>query len=425
MTTRIKNCTLYSPQLGIVEHGELHICEDTIAYVGSAKNAPKIQVDTVIDAGGKLAMPGLINAHGHATMTLMRGRADDLPLMEWLNGAIFPAEDKLCDDDLYWGTMLGIAEMLAGGTTGFVDMYLNQRPVVQAVLQTGIRTLTGRAVTADKGERLRQALDLYEEYDGAGNGRVRVGLMPHAEYTTSVEQLKEISEIARARKIPLHMHVSETRKEHQECVSRHGVSPVGLLDHIGFLQNDVTLAHGVWITRGDGRLLAFQNVNIAHCPGSNCKLGSGIAPVAEWIKMGIPVALGTDGAASNNGLDMWREMYLMALLAKGLTLDAAALPVEQLMRCVLHNGARAIGAAGKVGELTPGYKADLILVDIGGLTFQPGGSLLSNLIYSNAAANVKLTMVDGQVLYRDGEFPGLDIQEITKNARQCSARLYA
>ena len=300
----------------------------------------------VIDADGKIAVPGMVNTHTHAAMTLLRSYADDMVLMDWLQNKIWPAEDGLTDDDIYWGTMLSIAEMLKSGTTCFADMYFSMDRVADAVAETGIRAVLSRGLTGFSDEnfaKLEENAALFKERHNSCNGRIRVMLGPHAPYTCSMDYLKKV--VAKAQELgsEIHMHLAETRGEVDDCIKEHGMSPIKLMDSIGMFECGTLAAHCVHVDEEDMALMAAKHVRVAHNPQSNLKLASGIAPVPAMLKHGITVGLGTDGTSSNNNLDMLEECRLAAMLHKNMTGDPQILPAAEALALATSEGAKALG----------------------------------------------------------------------------------
>ncbi|MGI6168275.1 MAG: amidohydrolase [Christensenellales bacterium] len=409
------------------EHAWVYIRGNRIAYVGPEENVPQeafLQPESV-DASGMLLMPGFVNAHTHVPMSLFRGHADDLPLSSWLNDRIWPMEAKLTREHVYYGSLLSMAEMLKNGVTAIADMYFSPEQIIKAVRESGMRASVSRAmVDADGGgeQRLTEALALMDEYDGAEGGRIKITLAPHAEYTCSEGYLEKIAKEAQQRGCFIHIHASESFQERQDCMGRHGVSPIQFLDRVGILGEKTMAAHCVHLDEADIETLAARKTSVLHCPGSNLKLGSGIAPAAALLERGVNVALGTDGAASNNRQDVWGEMRLAALLQKGAAQDAALVDASTAVRMATINGARALGFE-DCGSIVQGALADLVLVALDAPHYAPDAPLPSMLVYGGCGADVRLTMVDGKVVYKDGEFTGMDMDEVLENCRKAMLEL--
>lgn len=427
--TLIKNCGLLDDDAaaGFAPDACILVEDGRIAYAGPSGGftVPE-QADRTIDAGGALALPGFINAHTHVAMTVLRSAANDLPLHAWLNDRIWPLEAKMNGDMVYWGTMLGIAEMLAAGVTAFAEMYFFMDDIARAVEKSGIRAYLCRAVMgkADDGGRIDDATRVFKCWNHAANRRIRIGLAPHAEYTCSPEVLKKSAERAGELGCGLHLHISETLEEHEACKERHKKTPAGLFDELGLFDVPCLLAHGVYLEPEDMETIAQKKVTLAHCPGSNLILASGIAPVKRMLESGVTVALGTDGAASNNNLDVWQEMYLSAVMHKGVTRDATAVTAAQALKMATESGAKALNWDEEIGRLCSGARADLILVDIDKLQYWPKTDMKRHLVYSGGAQDVALTMVDGDVLYEKGTFPKMDIEQIRYHINKIQERLF-
>lgn len=398
--------------------------------VSLGKDKPAGDWGEVIDGKDRLLIPGLVNAHTHVPMTLMRGYGDDMPLDRWLYDRIFPFEDKLTGEDVYWGSLLGITEMLASGTTSFSDMYYFCDEIIRAVLESGIKANIGRGVSCfDPAKKFRD-LPAYHEmkemlnYQNAEDGRIRIDAAPHSEYTTRPDILADIADFAAENQLRIQVHLSETDKEQHECVGRHGKTPACVMDEAGLFNLPVTAAHCVWLTDSDIDLLASKHVFVAHCPQSNLKLASGIAQVEKMRRAGIAAALGTDSAASNNNLDMIEEMRSAALLAKGVSLDPCALPAGETLKMATRIGALSQGRE-DCGDIAEGYRADMAVLSMKRPAMNPCHSALSNLLYAAGCADVEMTIVDGRIVYRNGEYPTLDIEKIIYETNRCVKNLLA
>jgi 5-methylthioadenosine/S-adenosylhomocysteine deaminase len=377
-----------------------------------------------------LILPGLINAHTHAAMSLFRGLADDLPLEEWLNNYIFPAERCLNGEYVYWGTKLAVAEMLLSGTTTFCDMYLFADAVAQAAAETGIRAVVGEVLydfpspnygPPDAGlsfsENLCQAWQ--------GHPRVQVAIQPHAVYTCSPDLLKKCQALADKYNTRLVMHLSETPTEVADCQARYGATPVGHLHRLGLLTSRLVADHAVVLTEADLELLAAGGVGVAHCPESNMKLASGMAPVAELLSRGVPVGLGTDGCASNNNLDLLQEMDTAAKLQKVRRLDPTLLPATAALDLATRGGARILGLEKEVGALVPGLKADLVVLDLDQPHLTPLYDPYSQVVYAAGGGDVQTVVVHGRVLVQDRALLSFDLEETMARARELARGIRA
>jgi 5-methylthioadenosine/S-adenosylhomocysteine deaminase len=379
-----------------------------------------------------VVLPGLVNTHTHAAMTLLRGIADDLPLMDWLTKFIFPAEGRnVSPAFVKAGTLLACAEMVRGGTTTFADMYYFESDVASAVDRCGMRAVLGETWLdfpvpdhKDLAESITMTRAFLEKWKG--HARIIAAVAPHAPFTNSKESLVAARDLALEFKAPLLIHLSETKDEQKQIADKYGTTPAKWLESIGFLGPNVLAAHGVWLDADDMRLLAERRVGLAHNPESNMKLASGAAPVAAARKAGIAVGLGTDGVAgSNNDLDMWEAMDFAGKLAKVSSMDPTALPARDLLRMATIEGARAMKLDDRIGSLEAGKRADLVAVDLGNPRTTPVWDLASTLVYAAKASDVTLTMVDGRVLWDGTRVRTLDEAAVLRDAREWRAKIAA
>lgn len=415
--------------MNVLESCDVLVDNGIIASVGSVSDE-QMKKAVVIDASGKLLMPGLINGHCHVPMTLLRNYADDMNLQDWLFNYIFPVEDRLTGDDIYWGSLLGIMEMIATGTTCFIDMYYYMDSMVKAVEDSGIRAQLSRGMSGNDDDSdfsghagLNEAIDFYCRWNGAANGRIMGALGPHSIYTCSTRFLEKIIETAHKLDAPLHIHLDETRAEHEECLAKHGKTPTRYLYDIGLFELQTVAAHCVWITEDDMDLLKEKNVSMAHNPTSNLKLASGIAPVPKALEKGVNVIIGTDGASSNNNLNMFEEIHLSSLIQKGVNHDPLLTDAGTVLRMAVTNGAAALGMK-DIGIIEKGAKADLILIDMDKPHIMPLHNVISALAYSVQGSDVCMTMVDGRILYEKGEFKTIDREKVRYNIQKCYDRLF-
>ncbi|MBQ7515121.1 MAG: amidohydrolase [Schwartzia sp.] len=423
MKTLIRNAAIVRG--GKTENGDIAIDGAVIAAVGKAPEG--WQADTVIDATGKLAVPGLVNAHTHASMTLLRSYADDMNLMDWLQNKIWPIEAKMKKDDIYWGAMLAALEMIESGTTTFADMYGDMEKVAEAAIESGLRAVLSRGIigVAPNGEAaFEENKTLFSDYHGAADGRITVMFGPHAPYTCPPDFLRRVAEAAKERQAEIHIHLAETKGEIENCLKDYGKTPIALMEETGILQCGVLGAHCVHLSDDDIALMKKYDVRVAHNPGSNMKLASGIAPVPKLQKAGVCVALGTDGASSNNNLDMLEEARLAALLHKVDTLDPLAVPAHEALAMATENGAKAVGLK-NLGQIEPGQRADIVLYDMSGAAWTPKFDLVSLLIYSAGSASADTVLVDGNVLMEKGEVKTLDKERILFEAARRAQALAA
>jgi len=424
MRILLKDFTLLPTPDGPEESGSIVIEGERIASIGGSSELGGTAFDRVLEGRGRLVMPGLVDAHTHLAMVLFRGFADDMPLQEWLEEAIWPAEKNLKGEEVYWASLLGIAELLRSGVTAFADMYFYMEEVARAVRESGIRALLAYGMIAPdeaQAEReLERGLELVEGWHGAAEGRIRVALGPHAPYTCGEALWQKARELAEEQGLMLHTHLAETALEVRRFEEEHGTTPVEWLAGLGVFEVPVLAAHCVHLSDRDMEILAEHGVQVVHNPTSNMKLGSGIAPLSKLLDRGINVALGTDGAASNNDLDMWEELRLAALLAK-VGGDPTALPAPAALKLATSNGARALGLAG-IGELRAGAVADLIIVNLDSPHLIPQYNLVSNLVYAAHAADVETVIINGEIVMEDREIRTFDVEEAKNKVKEISKR---
>lgn len=428
-TILIKNCTIVPMEKSITDSGPLYFAGD-IAIEGNLIKAvgtvdEKFQAETVIDGSNLVALPGFVNAHTHAAMTIFRSYADDLPLMTWLQEKIWPAEDKLTEDDVYWGSKLCVLEMLLSGTTTFADMYSFMPAVAKVVEETGVRACLSRGLigvgpTAELG--LQEGEELVKNWHGKANGRITTMLGPHAPYTCPPDYLAKVMELAKKYQVGMHIHVAETIGEFNDIKKQYGKTPVGHLDSLGLFDYPVLAAHCVHLTDEDIDVLSAKGVSVAHNPESNMKLASGIAPVVKMLNKGVNVALGTDGASSNNNLDMLEEMRSAALLHKAAG-DPTVICSYQALEMATKNGAKALGLEDKVGMLKPGMLADLILIDFDKPHLYPKHDILAHLVYAAQSSDIDTVIVDGKILVRSGNALTIDVKETCEQVQKIAERI--
>lgn len=383
------------------------------------------QADQTIDCTNMLAVPGFVNTHTHAAMTLFRSYADDMQLMDWLQNKIWPAEGNLVAEDVYWGTLLSISEMIKSGTTTFSDMYFHMPQVAQAVAESGIRAVLARGMAgvAPNGEQaLTESEEFFNQYHNSADGRITVMLGPHAPYTCPPEYLKKVVAIAKRIGAEIHIHLSETIGEVEECQKKYGKSPIALMKELGVLDCGVLAAHCVHVSAEDIMLMKEANVRVAHNPGSNMKLASGIAPVPQMLAAGLCVGLGTDGAASNNNLDMLEEVRLAAMLHKVHTLDPLVIPARTAIEMATSYGAQALGLK-TVGTIAPGFKADITLFNMHAPHWYPRNDRSSLLAYSANSGDVHTVMVNGKIILDNKRLTTIDEEQVMYEANKRGLRL--
>ena len=421
MELLIKNATILTAddQRPVIQKGYIGIDGGKIVYLSDVPPLTKVYREK--DATDCIIMPGMINAHTHVSMSSMRGWADDYALQDWLFNYIFPVEGRHTPDTIYVSAMLGMAEMIRCGTISITDMYMQIPFVAQAAQEAGIYANISNGATCFDAANYdfatdgvtRQMEEMLEKYHGADDGRIRLDASIHAEYTSFPKLWQANAAFAAKHGLNMHVHLSETAKEHEECKARYGgKTPAQVLAENGVFDTRTTAAHCVYVTEEDMALLASKQVSVAHNPVSNLKLASGIAPVAKMLEMGVNVALGTDGVASNNNHDLFEEMKLAAILQKGVSGDPTLLPAHQALKMATRGGAFAQGREKEIGMLKVGYDASLIMLDTDAAHLQPVHDPLSTAVYSARGFDVCMTMVRGRVLYEDGTFHTIDLARI-------------
>ncbi len=431
MNYRFYNARILTMETDRLITGELWVQDGKILYVGDGSDTDGIcaggqgteddqsRWDREIDCGGNLLMPGFKNAHTHSGMTLLRSYADDLPLQDWLFKQVFPIEDKMDGEMIYHLTKLAVLEYLTSGITSIFDMYLTPETTARACVDMGMRCVQ---VSGTSGQTdFEPSLKLLEQRYQALNHddpllSYFIGF--HAEYTCSRELMERVAQIAHKYKAPVYTHLAETRAEVEGCRERHGMSPAKLLDTIGMFDYGGGGYHCVWMDEEDMEIFRRRGLSVVTNPGSNTKLASGIAPISAYLKKGINVAIGTDGPASNNCLDMFREMFLVTGLAKLREEDASAVDAWEVLKMATVNGAKAMYLP-DTDVLAPGKAADIIMIDLQQPNMQPINNIPKNLVYSGSKQNVKMTMIQGRILYENGIFTdAYDVEEIYRKANE-------
>ncbi len=426
-TILIKNALILNPNNFENRKQSLLIKDDLIAEISD--EIDDSNVDKIIDAEGKILLPGLINTHTHLSMTLFRGLADDLSLDSWLNDHIWPMEANLNGDYCYIGALLGAVELIKSGTTTFSDMYFYMEDVARAVEDAGIRAVLSYGMIdfgdAERREaEIKENMALFEACNGMADGRIKVFFGPHSPYTASEELLIKVRELADEHNIGIHIHVSETQKEINDSLDEKGLRPFEYLEKIGFLGPDVVAAHCVWLSDEEIEIIKKHDVKVSHNPCSNMKLASGIAPVSKLIENDICVSIGTDGASSNNNLDLIEELKTASLLQKVSTLDPKVLTSDEAIEMATIKGAETLGLSDEIGSIEVGKKADIILIDTNSANMVPdSSSLSSNVVYSANGSNVDTTICNGKVLMENKKLTVLDEDEIYARAKQAIKEL--
>jgi 5-methylthioadenosine/S-adenosylhomocysteine deaminase len=416
----------------VLDPGAVAINGSRIEAVGSVEEIEaRFPGAPTRSAEGRIVLPGLINTHTHVPMTLFRGLADDLPLMEWLQEVIFPAEAANVDEEFVrWGTRLACLELLRGGTTTFVDMYYFEDAIAEEAEACGMRAIVGQTLIdfpapdnkswADAVAYMESFLERWQDHE-----RITPAVAPHAPYTVSAEHLQEAHELATRFDVPMLIHLAEDSSEVDQILARSGKRPVAYADDLGILDDRVLAAHMVWPSPEEIATLAERGVGVAHCPQSNMKVAAGIAPVPALLAGGVDVGVGTDGPASNNDLDLWEEIDTAAKIHKVTSGDPTVVSAEEALRMATIGGARAIGLGDEIGSLEPGKRADLIVVDPGGFHQQPLYDPFSTLVYSTKAADVRTVLVEGELLLDEGEVLSVDADSVRAKVAEYRERLKA
>ena len=406
----------------------LGIDGDTICAVSDHR--PDMAFDLEKDMSGKLILPGLINCHCHSPMVFLRGIGSDLNLQDWLYHYIFPTEARWTDHGIRCASELAILEMLSSGITSFSDMYYRSPITIEALCRAGMkanicRSTQGRPdLPYRENQDCKEGIALFDAYQNYNNGKIKIDFCIHAEYTNTPETIEAYSAECFARGARMHLHLSETQKEHAECVAKYGLTPSALFEKLGTFRSPTTAAHCVWVTDDDIEILRRNGVSPVHCPTSNMKIGSGFAPIQKMLDRGLNVTLGTDGAASNNNLNMLEELHLAAVIHNGFTHDPTVLKPGDLLKMATINGAKLQGRP-DTGELKVGKKADLAAIDFDKPHLIPAFDYPAMIAYSVQDSDVCMTMVDGRILYENGEYKTLDAERIQAESREALKELYA
>lgn len=425
MNIRLYNAKILTMEKEEIIEGEIWIQKERILYVGDGGNADEVLKktklqgivwDREIDCEGNLLMPGFKNAHTHSAMTVLRSYADDMPLQDWLNKQIFPVEAKMNGEMIYHLTKLAILEYLTSGITSIFDMYLTPETIADACVDMGMRCVQVGGVN-NFSQSVEMVEEMYQKLNHS-NPLLHYMLGFHAEYTCSRELLQQIAELSHKYKAPVYAHISETASEVEECQKRYGMTPPVFLDSLGMFAYGGGGYHCVHMTEEDMEIFQSRNLSVVTNPGSNTKLASGIAPVSEFLKRGINVAIGTDGPSSNNCLDMFREMFLVTGLAKLREKDASAVNAFEVLKMATVNGARAMNLL-DADVLAEGKLADMIMLDLHQPNMQPIHNIQKNIVYSGSKQNVKMTMIHGRILYENGKFADfIDADAIYEKANE-------
>lgn len=431
MKTLYKNAKIINfvdGKINVIDNGFLAVENEYITYVGNS--LPNITFDAVKDMKGNIIMPGIYNCHTHTPMTLLRGIGSDLPLDKWLFDTVFPVEDKLTAEDIEAGSYLALLEMISSGTVSFSDMYFEPEKTCEAVGAAGMKANISRPVQCfDPNEkpqdsyRIKQSLSLFDNYNNSFDERIKIDFCIHAEYTCDEKTTRYYSELCNERHGNMHIHLSETKKEHNECLAKYNKTPAKWFADLGAFNSGGFAAHCVALSEEDIDILKQHNISVVHNPTSNMKLGSGFARIDEYINKGLNVTLGTDGAASNNNLDMFEEMHLASVIHNGFMTDATVMNSETVIKLATVNGA-ALQRRNNCGNIEKGYKADFICLDTHSPNMVPCLDPVALTVYSAGRGDVCMTVCDGKVLYENGEFLTLDKEKIYYNVNKAIKRLY-
>ena len=422
-----KNITVIDADFNVLQDAYVAVTDDKITYVGQTR--PEGAFGREYDGKGKLLMSGFINAHAHSPMTLMRGYGENLKLQDWLNTRIFPFEAHLDSNAVYWGTLLAMAESLQYGIVSTSDMYYFCDDMVKAVIDSGAKANVSRSITnftdqpAQSLESYQEMKDLYQTYHNAANGRIKIDMSLHGEYTSNPQTARALAEYAKEiEDTVMHIHVSETKAEHEECIARHGMTPAAYLADAGLFDVPALAAHCVYSTEEDLELFREKGVTVATNPISNMKLASGICDASKVLEKGVGLAIGTDSVASNNSLDFFEEMKVLAIGNKVSKLDPQAMTPVQILHAATMGGAKA-QRRNDCGCIKAGQKADIIVVDIARPNMHPVHNIINNLVYSCNGSAVVMTMVDGRILYENGEFLTIDVEKTIFEATKATEKI--
>ena len=410
--------------VSVLRDHAIGIAGNRITAVEPSADIDPARSHEVIEADGTVALPGLINTHAHVPMVIFRGLAEDVSLERWFNDYMWPLENNLQEEDVYWGMLLGLVEMIEAGVTCVADHYFFMDQAAHAVEEAGTRAALGWAVFGNQGEAmLERTVDFVRRWQGAAGGRITTWLAPHAPYTCDPDFLRRAAHYARELEVGIHIHVSETAEQVRASLEQWGKTPIQVLDDAGVLERPTILAHAVGATVEDIQRLADRPAGVAHAPKTYLKLAMGSAPVQAFRRAGVPVGLATDGAVSNNTLDIWESMRLMALTQKQALASPEALPLAEVLTIATRESARVVGLGDRIGALEPGYLADLILVDMSGAHVQPLHSVTASLVYATRASDVQTVIVDGKIVMRDRQLLTLNKAHIIEQVGRSMERL--
>lgn len=405
---------------------DIHIQGNRIAAIAPTQPFEAVDARTVVAAEGLLATPGLINTHAHTPMVLFRGIAEDVSVNRWFNEFIWPVESNLTAEDVYWGMLLGLVEMIEAGVTTVADHYFFMDEAARAVSEAGTRALLGWAVFASQGYAALDATAAFvERWQGGASGRIRTWMAPHAPYTCDDDFLRATVAHARRLEVGIHIHAAEDPAQTASSLAKRGVTPIQVLEQTGILETPTLIAHGCGILPEDVELLRAygDHVGVAHCPKTYLKLASGLTPITPLRNAGVAIGLGSDGAASNNTLNIWESLRLMALMQKFSAGDPEVMPLHTAIDIAFTGSAAAIGMGGELGRVAPGYLADIALIDLSGAHHQPLHNVLAALVYSLQPSDVDTVIVDGRVVMHHRRLSTLDKSEIIAQVNRTMTRL--
>ena len=430
MKTLFENCTVYVNDINktVLSGAYVSVEVKLISYVGIDK--PEDKFDIIKNLNGNILMPGLFNCHTHSPMVLLRGIGSDLPLDKWLFDTVFPIEDRLIGEDIDAGTDLALMEMLSSGTVSFSDMYFFPERTCDKVIAAGMKANISRPVQCFDPEekpfdsyRIKEASALYDAYHGKADGKLLIDFCIHAEYTCDEKTTAYFSEICNAKHGNMHIHLSETQSEHDNCIKKYGKTPAQWFDDLGAFDSGCFAAHCVALTDGDIEIFKKRDVSVVHNPTSNMKLGSGFADIQRYIDEGINVAIGTDGAASNNNLDLLEEMHLASVIHNGYKREATIMKAKDIIDLATVNGAK-LQRRENCGRIQPGYHADLVVLDRSKPHMRPCLDVPALIVYSAQGSDVIMTVCDGEILYENGEYMTIDAEKTYYNFDKSVERLY-
>ncbi|MCG2809359.1 MAG: amidohydrolase [Candidatus Portnoybacteria bacterium] len=408
----------------IIKNGAIFIDGNAIKEIRASAEIGKkyrSQAKKIIDGRGRVALPGLINTHTHLAMSLLRGYADDLSLEDWWQNYIYPIESKFGREEVYWGSLLALVEMVKSGTTYFTDFYYHEDEVGKAAQKVGMRGALGCAVLDFPSFYSKNPADAFRKIEKLAKRKIGLtdyALAPHMFQTTSLETYKRAKKIARQNNLLLTTHLSETKQEVDFSLKKYKKRPVEALDEAGILDEKTLLAHCCWLNKKEIKILARSGVSVAHCPISNMKLGSGIMPLEEMMEAGVNVCLGTDGACSNNCLDMFGEMKVAALTHKGYRLNPLIADAQTVLDMATINGAKALGLEKEIGSLEEGKKADIIILDFEKPRLTPCHNLVSNIVYAAQGSDVETTIINGKIVMEKGKIQGVDEKSVLRQVQK-------